>query len=107
MEQMVGNILLFGLLFGFIYFVMIRPNKRARAEHQRLIDSIEPGDEVMTTTGIFGTVKRMGDEELLLEIAPGVEIRMVRRAIATRVSEELEDQDENEDEDADREIETA
>ena len=103
MEQMVGNILLFGLLFGFIYFVMIRPNKRARAEHQRLVDSIQPGDEVMTTTGIFGTVRSVGDEELSLEIASGVQVRMVKRAIATRVSEELD----NEDDDADREIETA
>jgi preprotein translocase subunit YajC len=103
MEQMVGNILLFGLLFGFIYFVMIRPNKRARAEHQRLVDSIQPGDDVMTTTGIFGTVRSVGDEELRMEIAPGVEIKMLKRAIATRVSEELED----EEDDTDREIETA
>ena len=103
MEQMVGNILLFGLLFGFIYFVMIRPNKRARAEHQRLVDSVQPGDDVMTTTGIFGTVRSVGDEELRIEIAPGVEIKMLKRAIATRISEELED----EEDDTDREIETA
>ena len=93
MEQMVGNIVLFGFLFLFIYFVMIRPNKKARAEHQRMIESVQAGDEVMTTTGIFGTVRTIGDEELKLEVAPGVEIRMVKRAIATRVTEDL-DQDE-------------
>lgn len=92
MEQAFGNIVLFGLLFLFIYFVMIRPNKRARAEHQRLVESIEPGDQVMTTTGIFGTVRSVGDEELRLELAPGVEVRMVKRAIATRVTEELDDE---------------
>ena len=91
MEQMVGNIVLFGFLFLFIYFVMIRPNKKARAEHQRMVESVQPGDEVMTTTGIFGTVRSIGDEELRLEVAPGVEIRMVKRAIATRVNENLDD----------------
>ena len=96
MEQMVGNILLFGFLFLFIYFVMIRPNKRARAEHQRMVESVEAGDEVMTTTGIFGTVTSVGDEEIKLEIAPGTEVRMLKRAIASRISESLESESETE-----------
>ena len=95
MEQMVGNILLFGFLFLFIYFVMIRPNKRARQEHQRMVESIEAGDEVMTTTGIFGTVRSVGDEEMKLEIAPGVEVRMVKRAVASRVNEGLDEAEES------------
>jgi len=94
MEQMVGNIVLFGFLFLFIYFVMIRPNKKARAEHQRMVESIQPGDEVMTTTGIFGTVRSVGDEDLKLEIASGVEVRMVKRAIATRTTENLDEDEE-------------
>jgi len=85
----ISNIILFGFLFLFIYFVMIRPNKKARAEHQRMVESIQAGDEVMTTTGIFGTVRSVGDEELRLEISPGVEIRMVKRAVASRVNENL------------------
>lgn len=92
MEQMLGNIVLFGFLFLFIYFVMIRPNKKARAEHQKMVDSVQVGDEIMTTTGIFGTIRSVGDEELKLEVAPGVEVRMVKRAIATRVTEDLDDE---------------
>jgi preprotein translocase subunit YajC len=106
-EQMVGNIILFGFLFLFIYFVMIRPNKRARAEHQRMVESVEPGDEIMTTGGIFGTVRNVGDEEISVEIANGIEVRMIKRAIATRVSEGLEDSDESEDSDTERETENA
>jgi preprotein translocase subunit YajC len=93
---MLGNILLFGFLFLFIYFVMIRPNKRARAEHQRMVESVEPGDEIMTTTGIFGTIKAVGDEEVTVEIAPGTSVRMVKRAIATRVSENVEEESDDE-----------
>ena len=107
MEQMVGNIILFGFLFLFIYFVMIRPNKRARAEHQRMVESVEPGDEIMTTGGIFGTVRSVGDEEISVEIANGVQVKMIKRAIATRVSEDLGTDSEDEGTDADRETENA
>ena len=106
MDAMVSNIVLFGFLFLFIYFVMIRPNKKARAEHRRMVESIEAGDEVMTTTGIFGTVRSVGDEEMSIEIASGVEVRMVKRAIASRVSEDLEDEETETDADADTDRET-
>ena len=96
MEQQLSTLIMFGLLFVFIYFFMVRPNKKARLEHQRMVDAIEAGDEVMTTTGIFGTVRSVGDEEMKLEIAPGIEIRMVKRAIASRVTEGLDDADETE-----------
>lgn len=96
MEQLVGNIFLFGLLFVFIYFVMIRPNKRARAEHQKLVDSIEVGDEVITGGGMYGTVRAVGDEEVELEVAPGTKVRFMKSVIARRVTEGLEDSSDSE-----------
>ena len=96
MEQLVGNVFLFGLLFVFIYFVMIRPNKRARAEHQRLIESIEVGDEVITGGGMFGTVRAVGDEEVELEVSPGTKVRFLKSVIARRVTEGLQDDTETE-----------
>lgn len=106
MEQQLGTIVMFGLLFMFLYFVMIRPNKKARLQHQQMVESIQPGDEVMTGSGIYGTVKSVGDEDLKLEIAPGIEIRMVKRVIATRVQEDLDD-NETETGTEDRETENA
>ena len=94
MENQIGTLITFGLIFFFIYFLMVRPQKRARLEHQRLVESIEAGDEVMTTTGIFGTVSSLGDEEVKLEVAPGIEIRMLKRAIHSRVSENLDETEE-------------
>ena len=91
MDQQIGTLITFGLIFLFIYFLMVRPQKRARLQHQQLVESIEAGDEVMTTTGIFGTVRSVGDEEVKIEIAPGTQIRMLKRAIHSRVSEGLED----------------
>lgn len=91
MEQQFSTLIMFGLLFVFIYFFMVRPNKKARQEHQRMVESIEPGDEVMTSSGIFGTVRSVGDDELKLEIGPGTEVRIIKRAIASKVTESLED----------------
>ncbi len=103
MDQQIGTLITFGLIFLFIYFLMVRPQKRARLEHQRLVESIEAGDEVMTTTGLFGTVSSVGDEEVKLEIAPGTEIRMLKRAIHSRVSENLDETEEE----AEKETENA
>ena len=107
MENQIGTIVMFGILFFFLYFVMIRPNKKARLEHQKMVDSIEVGDEVMTGSGIYGTVRRVGEEDLKLEIAPGVEIRMVKRVIATRVTEDLDDDTGTETGSEERETENA
>ena len=103
MENQVGTLITFGLIFAFIYFLMVRPQKRARQEHERLVNAIDVGDEVMTTTGIFGTVRSVGDEEVSIEIAPGTQVRMLKRAIHSRVSEDLdvdEEQTEKETENA-------
>jgi preprotein translocase subunit YajC len=90
------------LMGGVFYFLLIRPQqKRARAQ-RALVSSIQVGDEVMTTGGIFGTISEIDDDEgtITVEIAPGTRIRMVRSAIARRLTEDDEDyEDESEDED--------
>ncbi len=106
MENQLGTLITFGLIFLMIWFLMVRPQKRARAEHLRLVESIQTGDEVMTNTGIFGTVRSVGDEEVRLEIAPGTEIRLLKRAIHSRVSEDLTE-DEEAGQAADRQTENA
>lgn len=98
-QQLVGNLFLFGFLFLFIYLVMIRPNKRARQEHARLVESIETGDEVITNSGMYGTVGAVGEEDVEIEIAPGTTVRFVKSVVVRRVTEELhvgEDEDEDE-----------
>lgn len=94
MENQVGTLVTFGLIFVFIYFLMVRPQKRARQQHERLVNSIEAGDEVMTTTGIFGTVRSVDDDEVSIEIAPGTQVRMLKRAIHSRVTENLDVEEE-------------
>ena len=87
---------------GVFYFLLIRPQQRRAKAQQALVSSVQVGDEVMTTGGIFGTISEIDDDEgtIELEIAPGTRIRMVRSGIARRLTE---DEDDNEDESEDEE----
>jgi preprotein translocase subunit YajC len=82
------------LLMGFVfYFLLIRPQRRQRQAHQRLVEGVDVGDEVVTIGGVYGTVRALDDESLTLEIAPNVEVRFARGAIARKLvyDEEYED----------------
>lgn len=72
------------LVLGFgvvIYFFMIRPQQRRRREVQQMQAGMGPGDEIITVGGLYGTIRSIDDESVLLEIAPGVTAKYARAAI--------------------------
>jgi len=79
-------ILMIVLLFGVMYFMMIRPQQKRRREAEQMQASLGPGDEVVTIGGLYGTVTGVDDETVMLEIAPGVQTRYARPAIARVVN---------------------
>lgn len=66
---------------GF-YFLIIRPGKQRQQAQKRMIQEMQPGTEVMTSAGIFGTVAVVTEDEISLEISPGVHIRILPAAVA-------------------------
>jgi preprotein translocase subunit YajC len=97
------------LMGGVFYFLLIRPQqKRVRAQ-AALVNAVEVGDEIITTGGIFGTVVELDDDEgtVLVEIAPGTQIRMVKSGISRRLTEDDDDyepEDEDQDQDQDQQF---
>ena len=87
------------LIGGVFYFLLIRPQQRRAKAQQALVRSAEIGDEIVTTSGIYGTILDIDDDDdvLTVEIAPGTKIRMVRAGIGRRITED--DQYEGYDED--------
>ncbi|NLK50988.1 MAG: preprotein translocase subunit YajC [Syntrophomonadaceae bacterium] len=84
-----------------IWFILIAPQRRKEKERQRLLDSLEVGDHVVTIGGLYGYITAIGEENLQLEVADGVLIEIMRNAVALVKNEEEEDEDEGEeDEDA-------
>ncbi|GLY26381.1 preprotein translocase subunit YajC [Micromonospora sp. NBRC 101691] len=80
-------ILMIALLFGVMYFMMIRPQQKRRKEAEAMQSALGPGDEVVTIGGLYGTVTGVADDTVLLEVAPGVQTRYARPAIARVVSQ--------------------
>src|SRR5207244_9709957 len=82
------------VLFALFWLLLIRPQRRRQAQQNALIQNVEVGDEIVTAGGLFGHVKGVADDELLVEIAPGTSVRIARRAVASIVGPEDEEEDE-------------
>jgi preprotein translocase subunit YajC len=79
------------IAFVFLYFVLVRPQKRRQVETQRMLSGIKPGDEVVTAGGIYGTVTDVLDDvDVLVEIAPQLRVRVARKAIGAVIQREDE-----------------
>jgi preprotein translocase subunit YajC len=86
-----GFLVLLLAMFGFMYFLLIRPQRQQQRKHTELLSSLKPGDEVVTAGGIYGEVVQLDAERVMLEIDEDVRIAVARRAIASIVPpEELE-----------------
>ncbi len=75
------------LIFAIMYFLLIRPQQKKVKEHQAMVAALRRGDTVVTQGGVIGkVVKVKEDNELELEIADGVKIRVVQNTIAAVTS---------------------
>ena len=75
------------LIFAIMYFLLIRPQQKKMKEHQAMVAALRRGDTVITQGGVIGKVSKVKDDnELELEIADGVRIRVVQNTIASVVS---------------------
>jgi preprotein translocase subunit YajC len=103
-SSLIGLALPVLMIVGF-YFLLIRPQRSRQRAQQALVASLEVGDDVMTTGGIFGTIIEIDDDEgtVTVEIAPGTRIRMLRQGISQRFVEDTYEDDEG-DETADEGI---
>jgi preprotein translocase subunit YajC len=73
------------LIFGIMYFLLIRPQQKKLKEHQAMVAALRRGDQIVTQGGVIGKVTKVKDteSEVEVEIAKGVTVRVVRSTIAT------------------------
>ncbi|KIN64129.1 Preprotein translocase, YajC subunit [Sulfitobacter noctilucicola] len=75
------------LIFGIMYFLLIRPQQKKVKEHTAMVAALRRGDQVVTQGGIIGKVVKVKDDgEIEVEVADGVKVRVVQSTIATVVS---------------------
>ena len=88
MGQGSGQLVILLLFVAVFYFLLIRPQQRRLKAMQALQSSLQLGDEIITSAGFLGTIRRFDGEVVTIELSPGVEARVNRRAISGRVNPE-------------------
>ncbi|MGK7345938.1 MAG: preprotein translocase subunit YajC [Candidatus Nitrospinota bacterium M3_3B_026] len=80
-------LLFYGGLFAIFYFLLIRPQTKRNRELRNMQDSLNKGDSVITSGGLYGVVHKVKDEAVTVEIAEGVRVKVQKGAITERARE--------------------
>jgi preprotein translocase subunit YajC len=86
-------LLIMAVFIGLMYFMMVVPQKKRAEQQRKMLDSLEPGSRVLLNSGIFGTIRARGEQQLVIELAPGVEVTVLKQTVvrpATPDEEEIE-----------------
>ena len=87
------------IAFLLLWLIVVRPQRKRQNQQRAAVNELQVGDEVLTAGGIYGTVSRLDEDQVTVEIAPRTEVRVARRAIAG-VIHEPEDEEAAEHEDS-------
>jgi len=82
-----GSLLIMIPLFGLMYFLFIRPQKKKQQQVQEMLKTLKAGDKVMTTSGALGVISKVSDRTVRILFADKVEIEFVRSAVAEIINE--------------------
>lgn len=82
-----GSFIVLLPLVVLFYLLMVRPQKRRQTQHQQMVDSLVPGDEIVTIGGVIGYVKAVEDEYVRLEVTEGCVLRVVKQAVGRKVTD--------------------
>jgi len=76
-----GTLIMFGGLFAFMYFFMIRPQRKRQKEHNELVGGLSKGDEIVLNSGMLGTILKVDDNYLVIETGNSVELKFQKSAV--------------------------
>ena len=92
-----GALIIIAVMFILLWLLLIRPQRARQQQQKQLLESVSVGDEVLTVGGIYGIVEEIEDDEsLVVQIAEGINVRVARRAVATVVKPDDDDEDSDE-----------
>lgn len=78
-------LVLLGVVF---YFFIMRPARNRQKQQQQLIAAVGPGSKILTASGFYGTITARDEDDITVELAPGVNVRMVVGAVAKVIQDE-------------------
>jgi preprotein translocase subunit YajC len=84
MQQFIGPLIFFAVALAIYYTLFIFPQQKQARERREVIDALKPGDEIVTYGGIFGVVKEVDENWVILSIADNVDIKAAKEAVVMR-----------------------
>lgn len=86
-----STLLMLAVMGGAFYLLLIRPAQKKQKAQRTMVDALVPGARVMTTAGVLATIRHMGERQAVIEIAPGVEMTVLKQALMRVVPAEEEE----------------
>ncbi|MCB0891157.1 MAG: preprotein translocase subunit YajC, partial [Propionibacteriaceae bacterium] len=83
-----STVLMLVLMGAAFYFLLIRPQQKRAKKQAEMTNALAPGARVMLSSGVFGTIRHLGDRQAIIEIAPGIEMTVVKQAIVKTLTPE-------------------
>ena len=88
MGEMGSTVLMLVLMGAAFYFLLIRPQQKRAKQQQEMTNSLQPGTRVMLSSGVFGTIRHLGERQAIIEIAPGIEMTVIKQAVVKTLKPE-------------------
>ena len=86
LSGMMPTLIMFAAIILVFYFLMIRPQKKRQKEHQNMIEALNPGDKVITTTGMHGTIDQVNERTIVIKV-DSVKFTFEKTAIANKITQ--------------------
>ena len=84
-------LLIMAVFIGLMYFMMVVPQKKRAEQQRKMLDSLEPGSRVLLNSGIFGTIRARGEQQLVIGLAPGVEVTVLKQTVVRTANPDEEE----------------
>ncbi len=82
---MIAQVIPLVLIIVVFYFFLILPQQKQRKKHREFIESLKRGDKIITSSGIYGTITKVNERDLVVEIAEGVNIKLLKDNVVSKV----------------------
>ena len=85
--SLVSTLIMFGLIIGIFYLMILRPQQKKQKDRQKLLDSVRKGDKVITAGGMHGAVAGLDEKTVLLQVGDNLKMKFERSAITSIIRE--------------------
>jgi len=86
-QGLFSTLLMFALIIGIFYFMILRPQQKRQKERQKLLEALKKGDKVITAGGMYGTIAGIDEKTVLVQVADNVKMKFERSSITSVISE--------------------